>query len=89
MEEKAEGAKNLSPTIKTEEKLLIEAMKAYGIERRYVLASRVENGQVTILTHGGSRVRYRSGEQVMPLDAIAVTGINPKKRKPITGGGKL
>jgi len=76
-----------SKTEKTEEKLLIEAMKAYGIEKRYVFTSRVEDGVAIILTHGGKQVRYRSGEAVQPLDVIEVTGINPKKRKPITGAG--
>ena len=72
---------------KAEEKLLVEALKAYGIDKRYVFASRMENGQAIILTHGGKQVRYRSGEAVQPLDVIEVTGINPKKRKPITGAG--
>ena len=68
------------------DKLFEEALKAYGIDKQFVFASSVNAGVATIVTNGGTRVRYRAGDKVEPLDQIAVTGINPKpKRKPIAG----
>ncbi len=74
---------------KGSKKLLAEACKAFGIDPKYIFASRQDNetGEMVILTNGGKRVRYRSGQEVEPLDPIAITGINPIKRKPITGAG--
>ena len=71
-----------------DEKLITAACEAYGIAPKYVLASRIDpaTGEAVIVTHGGSKVRFKAGAKVQPLDSIAVTGINPKpKRKPIAG----
>lgn len=72
-----------------EKELLAEGCKAYGIDPKYVFNSRfdAETGEMVILTNGGRRVRFRSGDKVETLDPIAVSGINPVKRKPITGPG--
>lgn len=71
------------------EKLVVEACKAYEIPAKYLFASSVDDaGTVTLLTHGGKRVRWSKGmEAVVPLTQIEITGINPElaKRKPITG----
>lgn len=72
--------------------LIAEACKAYGIDPKYVFASRYDAkaGQAIILTQGGSRVRYKTGDKANPLPEIAVTGINPEwaKCKVIAGKGK-
>lgn len=74
---------------KQEKALMAEACAAYGIAPEYVFSSRVAaDGEVVILTNGGTRVRYRKGDKVEPLGQIAITGVNPAKRKPITGGKK-
>ena len=73
-----------------DEKLIAAACDAYGIAPKYVLSSAVDKvtGEAVVVTHGGKKVRYKVGGKVEPLDAIAVTGINPKpKRKPIAGKG--
>lgn len=73
------------------DKLIEEACKAYGIDKKYVLASRVdkETGEAVIVTVGGKKVRYKAGDKVQPLGSIAITGVNPAaKRKPITGAKK-
>jgi hypothetical protein len=73
----------------TEKTLLAQGCEAFGIDPRYVFASRLdtETGEMVILTNGGSRIRWAPGMEVEPLSAIAITGINPIKRKPITGPG--
>jgi len=68
--------------------LLAEACKAYGIDKKYVMSSNFyeDTGTVVILTVGGSKVSFQSGQKVKPLDSISVTGVNPSpKRKPIAG----
>lgn len=70
------------------DKLIAAACEAFGIASKYIFASkyREDTGEAVVLTNGGSRVRFKAGDKVEPLDPIAVTGINPKpKRKPITG----
>lgn len=73
------------------EKLIEEALKAYGIGKNYVLGARydAQNEQAVIVTVGGKKVRYAAGDKVKPLDSIAITGVNPAaKRKPIAGAEK-
>ena len=68
--------------------LVIEGCKAYGIEPQNVFNSRIDKdtNEAVIVTMGGSKVRFRRGMEVKPLDPIRITGINPKpKRKPMTG----
>ena len=71
--------------------LTAEALKAYGIDRKYVLKSRMDprTGEAVVVTVGGAKVRYKAGASVQPLSEIRVTGVNPewKKRKPIAGAG--
>ena len=73
------------------EKLIAAACEEYGIDKKYVFASsyHADTGEAVIVTNGGSKVRFKAGAKVEPMDSIAVTGINPKpKRKPITGPAK-
>lgn len=70
------------------EALVKEACKAYGIDPQHMFASSVKNGEVTILTKGGTRVRYKKGDQVERLDPIKVDGIVRKKMRPVTGAKK-
>lgn len=70
--------------------LTLAACKAFEVAAEFLFASSEKDGVATILTDGGKRVRYRKGDEVEPLDYIAVTGINPaaKKRKVIAGKKK-
>lgn len=72
--------------------ILAAALKAYGIGENSVLDSSFngETGEVTIVTNGGSKVRFKDGDKPEPLDKIAITGINPAatKRKVIAGKAK-
>ena len=74
------------------DKIVAEAMNAYGIDQKYVFASKFysETGEAVILTHGGAEVRYKTGDTPVPLSETAVTGINPEmaKRKVIAGKAK-
>lgn len=78
------------PELKQESDDPVEAAcEAYGIDRRFLMGSRVHpDRSVTLVTAGGAKVTRRHGETVRPLSAISVTGINPEndRRKPITGG---
>jgi hypothetical protein len=73
------------------DKLIAEACKTYGIDPKYVLASRidVQTGEAVILAHGGAKVRFKTGDAAAPLSPIAITGINPRaaKAKVIAGKG--
>lgn len=72
------------------DKLIEEACKAYGIDKKFVAGSAYNEDakEAVIVTNGGKKVRFKAGDKVEPLDAIAVSGINPKVRKPITGAAK-
>jgi hypothetical protein len=73
------------------DKVIAAALDAYGIDEKYVVASRYDEQAKTaiIVTNGGSKVSFKTGDKPAPLSAIAVSGINPAaKRKPITGGKK-
>lgn len=74
-----------------DEKVLIEkACKAYEIAPKYVFASAVKDGMVTIVTAGGSRIRWKEGAEIKPLTQIQITGVNPEleRRKVIAGKPK-
>lgn len=77
---------------KVGDELIAEACKAYGIDPKFVFASRYDakTGQAVVLTNGGSKVRFKAGDKVEPLGQIAVTGINPEwaKKKVIAGKAK-
>ena len=72
------------------EKMIDEACKAYGIDKKYVLSSRydADSKEAIVVTHGGKKVKFKAGDKVEPLGPIAVTGINPDKRKVIAGAEK-
>ncbi len=78
--------------VKKGDLLIAEAAQAHGITKECIFASRYDevSGEVSIVTNGGIRVRYKPGDKVEKLDEIAVTGINPKaaKRKVIAGKPK-
>lgn len=58
-----------------------------GIANAHLMAANFDraSGEVVILTNGGKRVRVKPGQAIEPLSEIEITGINPKKRKPIVG----
>ncbi|MDZ4241851.1 MAG: hypothetical protein U1D99_03400, partial [Candidatus Omnitrophota bacterium] len=74
------------------DKIIDQAMEAYGIEKKYVHLSRVdkETGEAVIVTVGGKKVRYAAGQAVARLKEIDITGINfdAGKRKVIAGAKK-
>lgn len=72
------------------DKLIAEACAAYNIDPKYLVGSRydAESKTAIVVTAGGKKVRYRAGDKVDALAAIAVTGINLVKRKVIAGAGK-
>lgn len=76
----------------TAKQMIDEACKAYGIDPKYVFASNYypDKGEAVILTRGGSKVRWKKGQEVTPLDSVSITGINPKwkDRKVIAGKAK-
>lgn len=68
--------------------LLDAALKAYGIDKKYLL-SHYENdyGTVTLLTYGGTRVSYsKDMKDINKLTDIQITGINPAPKKSAYGG---
>jgi len=73
----------------TEKDLLAKALEAYGIDPKFVLGSRVDPAaqEAMVVTNGGKKVLWSPGKEVAPLNDIEITGINPIKRKPITGPG--
>jgi len=72
------------------DKLIAAVLKAYGIDEKHVHTARYDEATKTaiVLTNGGKRVRFQEGDKPEPLSEIAITGINPVKRKPITGKSK-
>lgn len=73
------------------DKIIAQACEAYGIAPKYVFASRFDEatGTAIIVTQGGSRVRFKTGDKVAPLGQVAVTGISTRpKRKPVAGAAK-
>ncbi|MCE5212984.1 MAG: hypothetical protein LLG40_15690 [Deltaproteobacteria bacterium] len=71
------------------DKLIAMALAAFGISRKFVMASRYDEATETaiILTNGGTRVSFKDGDKVEKLDEISITGI-PKPRKVIAGKAK-
>jgi hypothetical protein len=72
------------------DKLIAVGCKAYGIGKQYVAGSAYneQDKEAVIVTVGGSKVRFKEGDKVEPLNEIAITGINPAKRKVIAGKEK-
>ena len=72
------------------EKMIEKALKAYGVQKKHVVMSRVDGSQVVFATAGGAKRRWAEGDDVQPLTQIQITGINPDaaKRKPIAGKPK-
>jgi len=69
--------------------LIAEACRAYGIDKKFVLSSRMDGDAAIIVTQGGAKVQYRKGDEVEKLSPIRVTGVNPEneRRKPVAGKG--
>ena len=71
------------------DRIVAEACSAYGIDRKHLFHSRMDQatGELVLLTNGGRKVRWKKGMEVDQLSEIEITGINPewKKRKPIAG----
>lgn len=89
-EEQEAFEKKVAEKAAKDQALIDKACNAYGIESKYLFASSIKKGVVTILTNGGKRVRYKPGDKVEKLGDIAITGINPEleKRKVIAGKAK-
>lgn len=57
------------------ELLLNEALKAYGIDRKYLLSHRITGADtVIIVTAGGSKAEYTRGFPVKKLTFVQITG---------------
>ena len=67
------------------ETVLIEAVcEAYGIEPQYVHASTVkDNGDVTILTVGGVKIKWKFGDKIKFLEPVQIDGIPRTEPKPL------
>lgn len=63
-----------------EGKLIEEARKAYGIDKKYVFAAREYPDRAVIVTAGGCKVVYRPGQEVKRLSP-AQLGVQPPKPK--------
>lgn len=72
------------------DKVIAAALAAYGIAPEHVYASRYDapTKEAIIVTNGGTRVRFKDGDKPEKLGEIAITGINPAKRKVIAGKEK-
>lgn len=76
------------------EKLLAQACKAYGIGPKFVHSSKYypEEKQVVVCTAGGTRVRYREGDEkakdFAPLTQVRVDGKVVKKPRHVVGRKK-
>lgn len=85
--EAAGGTVQGDPIFSEEDVEVIErACDALGIPSMYVFSANIDRatGEVVVITTGGKRVRWLPGAKV-ELSEIEITGINPKKRKPIAG----
>ena len=76
----------------SDDELIAAALAAYGIDPKYMFNSRIDEqtGEVVIVTNGGKKVRFTSGQKVEKLSEVDITGINPAagKRKAIAGKAK-
>jgi len=55
-----------------------EACKAYGIPARYVFAAGEQGGVATIVTVGGTKVRYRNNQAALKRLTPLQLGVAPK-----------
>jgi hypothetical protein len=61
---------------KKEKSITEEAMEAYGIDKKHVLASKEYADHVVIVTHGGVKVRFPSEEKITKLTKYQLTGVS-------------
>lgn len=78
------------PLSAAEQKLIDEGCKAYGIAKKYLLASGidVQTHEAILVTDGGAKVRYAKGMEVEELDPVRVDGISRKKPRHVAGKKK-
>jgi microcompartment protein CcmK/EutM len=83
LESLVQQVKDKIKEVSAAEELINQACAAYGIDKKYVFMSRVDagTGEALIVTNGGKKVRFKSGQKVEPLDEISITGINPTPKK--------
>jgi len=76
--DKKDGKKPEDEKGKIAQDLFTEACKAYGIAPEYVLAKAVRGAgseeTVIIVTRGGAKVCYRSGDKVKRVSRVQITG---------------
>jgi len=72
---------------KQEQALVDDACRAYGINKKYILASRFDRATntITLVTAGGSKISFAKGAKVEKLTSEAVTGISKKPKKVLVG----
>lgn len=74
---------------KDEEKILKEAMRAYGIRNRdHILHHKYfpEQNLIKFITVGGASASYTWGQAVDPIPQARIDGISTKKRKGLSSG---
>lgn len=62
-------------------KLMGEAMGRYGIKPEHILASKDYGDYVVIVTRGGAKVSFTSGDEVKKLSPVELDGVPPPKPK--------
>jgi len=77
------------PLTKDEQKLIDDGCKAYGIDKEYLLKSRIDphTKEAILVTHGGAKVRFKKGIEVEILDPVRVDG-KPRKKPRVVAGKK-
>lgn len=77
-----EAGEKKKPLTKEQEKLIAEGCKAYGIDRKFLFSSGIDphTGEAVILTHGGKKLRYKTGHKAKSeLTETQITGNLPEQ----------
>jgi len=81
-EKALEAGEKKKPLTKAQEKLIAEGCKAYGIDRKFLFSSGIDphTGEAVILTHGGKKLRYKTGHKAKSeLTETQITGNLPEQ----------
>ncbi len=60
---------------------LKKAVEAYGISEDDVFSWKDRKGEVSIVTRGGARAKWKEGDKVQKLSVTEATGRNPEKER--------